>query len=197
MTSQITKETFEEILDYDYNNYSLFLIRFFYICSKKGSVFIKKFSDDLTYSRPKFHFEWSPNVKSEYSKRCVHFRDVDNNNTFCFSTLEELESGLKKQYICPHHSVCIDSCPAGRIVSPEEKCAICLREVQLHLMEETTCGHRFCLPCLNTYVKSKLEQSEVYGCMDVKKEGIPCPTCRRNLKICIDCGYSMYACVCT
>jgi hypothetical protein len=192
MTSKITKETYDEIVEYNFTQkYSLYILRFFYICSKKGTVFITKLPNS---SKKRFHFQWNPHIKNEYSSRCVHFKEVDNNNGFYFSTFEELTNKLSNQYICVYHSVCLDSCSVGKIVSPNETCAICLEEVQLHLMEETRCSHRFCLSCLHKYVKSRLEPSE-YGGVDVKG-GIPCPTCRQNLEVCLYCGKAQYDCEC-
>jgi len=182
MTSSITKETYDKLETFDFeSNYKCFIIHKFYIDSTCGTAIIRKCHHDTV---DKFNFRWSPDITNKYTTCCTE-NDQYNNN-FYFSSFEEFETKIKKQYVCKYHSHCPDNCPVNQITSPEEICAICLNNVQLHLLEETSCGHRFCLSCLDKYVKPKFE----------REEPITCPTCRRNIEYCSDCNNSNYECLC-
>jgi len=183
MTSTITKETYAKLETFDFGSgdeTKEFVIRNFYIDRMAGTVFIRKFSEYASY---KFKFKWNTRMMNRYTSVCTN--DC-HNNYFFFSTFEEFETKIKKQYICKYHSFCPDNCPVNQITSPEEKCAICLNDVQLHLLEQTACGHHFCLSCLDKYVQSKID----------KEEDVTCPTCRRNIEYCSECERSRYECDC-
>ena len=191
MTSKITKKSYNEIISYNYNRgHSVYLIRQFYISGKQGTAFITHNHDKT------FDFKWKRNIVNEYTNRCVNFGKTNLNNYFLFSSMQELNKKLTEQYVCQYHSFCPDSCPATRLISPTERCAICLVDVQMHLLEETPCGHRFCLTCLDTYVKSKLEPSD-YGCFAIKEGyNLDCPTCRKNIENCCNCSKARCQCEC-
>ena len=108
------------------------------------------------------------------------------NHRFVFDSLEQFINKIKKLYVCPYHAFCPQDCSANRITSPEIQCAICLSDVQLHLLEETPCGHHFCLSCLAKYVNTKHN----------KEEDITCPICRRNIEHCYDCACAKFECGC-
>ena len=181
MTSTITKETYDKLETFDFDPHNGFMIRNFYIDREAGTAFIRMFSE---HSSHKYQFKWSSNKVNYY---IVHCTDNDSyNNYFFFTTFEEFETKIKKQYVCKYHSFCPDNCPANQITSPEEICAICLNNVQLHLLQETRCGHRFCLSCLDKYAKSK---------SDIEEE-ITCPTCRRNIEYCHECSNPKSECDC-
>ena len=191
MTSKITKKCYNEIKSHDYKgNHSVYLIRKFYISRKEGIAFITHSHDNI------FHFKWKRDIINEYTNRCVNFGKSNMNNSIYFSCLEDLNKRLGTEYVCQYHSFCPDSCPATRLISPPERCAICLQDVQMHLLEETPCGHRFCLSCLDTYIKSKLEPSD-YGSLKTKEgQTLSCPTCRSNIENCKDCSKACYQCNC-
>lgn len=184
MTSSITKETYAKLETFDYgfgDEEKNFMIRNFYIDSTCGTAHFRKYTK---YSSDRFKFQWSPKNTNPYTTCCTE--NDQYNNYFFFTTFEDFETKIKKQYVCKYHSHCPDDCPVNQITSPEEICAICLNNVQLHLLEETSCGHRFCLSCLGKYVRPKFE----------KEEPITCPTCRRNIEYCHDCNNSYYECLC-
>jgi len=191
MTSTITQETFDEIVKYKWTEDCKcdcereYVIRNFYICGKAGTATIGK-----AYSTPsevRFSFSWKCNKKNLYKLFCVRQCIANENNRFLFSSLDTFNKKVNKQYICPYHSYCPDNCPANRITSPQEKCAICLTDVQIHLLEETPCGHHFCLSCLDKYANAKWN----------KQEPISCPTCRRNIMHCDKCNCAKYEqCLC-
>ena len=156
-----------------------FNIKNFYIQNKKGTVNIWKIGGNAEYD--KFKFCWRQINPPLYISRCC--LPNGDNYTFEFKSFAEFDEQLKKLFICKYHVSCKDNCSDDYLVSPQEQCAICLNDVQLHLLEETQCGHNFCLSCLNTYVESKGGQRK-----------IPCPTCRRNLKICNCCGKAKFKC---
>lgn len=191
MTSKINKKGYNEIISHDYKRgHSVYLIRQFYICRKQGTAFITHSHDET------FHFKWKRDIINEYTNRCVNFVKTNMNNSFLFSSFEDLNKKLKEQYVCQYHSFCPDSCPATRLISPTETCAICLSDVQMHLLEETPCGHRFCLTCLDSYIKSKLEPGD-YGSFVIKEGQIlNCPTCRSNIENCRNCSRASWQCEC-
>jgi hypothetical protein len=187
MTSIITKENYDKMMKNNIiseirNGVKVlvkadFRIQNFYIQNRKGNVSIWKIPETIT-----FKFRWTPSNPSSYIDKCC---DEDSeNNVFMFESFEEFDRELKKQYICKYHVSCGKNCSADYLISPEEKCSICLNDIQLHLLEETKCGHKFCLSCLDTYVQSKREKE------------ITCPTCRRNLKWCYGCDNSKFQCDC-
>jgi len=185
MTSTITKETYAKIETFDYGSEDEtkeFMIRNFYIDNTRGHAHFRKFSK---HSGDKFKFKWTPEKRNAYTSCCTEDHH-DYNNYFYFTTFEDFEKEIKKQYVCKYHSHCPDNCSVNLITSPQEICAICLNNVQIHLLEETTCGHRFCLSCLHNYVRPKFE----------REEPITCPTCRRNIDYCSDCNNSKYECLC-
>jgi hypothetical protein len=88
-----------------------------------------------------------------------------------------------------------NNCACYRITSPIEKCAICLKDLQMHMLEETQCEHLFCLKCLNDYVKSRLNYNDDEH-EHIIDDGIPCPVCRRDLYMCEHCDYARFECIC-
>jgi len=194
MTSTITQETFDEIVKYKWTKITMecskckcvaereYEICNFYICGKSGTATIRK-----AYSNPpevRYDFHWEPKNSNWYKKACVSISSY--NHRFVFDSLEKFIKKIKKLYICPYHAFCPENCPSNRITSPEVKCAICLTDVQLHLLEETPCGHHFCLSCLDKYTESQWN----------KQEDVTCPTCRRNIEHCNDCDCAKYVCEC-
>lgn len=183
MNSKISKENYDKMMSdniiseiRDGKKFlvkSDFSIQNFYIQNKKGKAHIWKLREQIT-----FGFRWIPSNMFPYIDKCCE--PESDNNYFLFSSFEEFDENLKKQYICKYHVSCTNKCCAEYLTSPEEKCAICLNDIQIHLLEETSCGHRFCLSCLNTYVEKKGEKK------------IPCPTCRRNIRWCHCCDGPMY-----
>jgi hypothetical protein len=188
MTSTVTRKNYEKMMSDNiiseirngkkYLVKSEFYINNFYIQNRKGDVHIWKLPETIT-----FKFRWMPSKNSPYIDKCCETES--ENNVFKFESFEEFETGLKNQYICKYHVSCGNNCCADYLTSPEEKCAICLSDVQIHLLEQTLCGHKFCLSCLDTYVESKRLGKE-----------IPCPTCRRDLKWCYGCDNPNYLCDC-
>jgi hypothetical protein len=190
MTSTITQETFDEIVKYKWtkdcecDSEREYVICNFYICGKAGTATFRKGYSPTDETR--YIFSWKCNKRNSYTFACVRQCIAKENNYFIFTSLETFNKKLNKQYVCPYHSYCPENCPANRITSPEEKCAICLSDVQRHLLEETPCGHHFCLSCLDKYAKAKWR----------KEEPVTCPTCRRNIEDCFDHACPMYECGC-
>ena len=190
MTSIITQETFDEIVKYKWSEDCKcdckrdYKICNFYIGGKSGTATFEK-----AHSTPpevRLIFEWQPKIRNWYKLACVRNCVIMENHRFVFDSLEKFIKKVKKLYICPYHAFCPENCPANRITSPEEKCAICLSDVQLHLLEETPCGHHFCLACLDKYTRSQM-----------KKQGnVTCPTCRRNIEHCSECACAKFECGC-
>jgi hypothetical protein len=167
-----------------------FYVKNFYIQNKKGTLNIwhTGLGSTITTEWDNFKCRWLPTNQPPYIDRCCS--DVTDNQCFEFKNFKEFDEKLKKQFICKYHVSCRENftcletnCSADYLVSPEEQCAICLNNIQQHLLEETKCGHKFCLSCLNTYVESKVGHRK-----------IPCPTCRRNLTFCPCCCNAKYAC---
>lgn len=161
-----------------------FYVKNFYIQGKKGTMNIWKIMNEPDT----FRFRWTQSNLPPYIDRCCSI----NADEYCydFKSFAEFDEKLKKIFICKYHVSCREeriwtttNCSADFLISPEEQCAICLNDIQQHLLEETACGHKFCLSCLNTYVESKGGQRK-----------IPCPTCRRNLTYCSSCGNAKYNC---
>jgi hypothetical protein len=187
MTSQITQKTYDEFIN------SAIIIKDltpFYISGKSGTVRLEKISN-----RDYNNFTWFRNHTSRYVEYCVAFKEKHNHIFFKFCSFEDLSENINKQDVCLRHSRCQGSCSAYLITSPIEKCAICLKDMQMHMLEETECEHRFCLECLDTYVNSKLTYTEDED-ENVIDGGIPCPVCRRDIQLCNDCNYSMFKCIC-
>jgi hypothetical protein len=185
MTSQITKKTYDEFIK------SLIIIKYlspFYISGKSGTVRVEKLRND------EFKFSWFRKHTSRYVEYCVA-QDSHNYISFNFSSFEDLSENINKQDVCLRHSNCQASCSAYLITSPIDKCAICLKDEQMHMLEETECEHRFCLECLDIYVKSKLNYTEDNN-EHVIDQGIPCPICRKNLELCCVCKYAKFNCIC-
>lgn len=176
MNSRISKENYDKMM----SDLVSITIQNFYIQNRRGEAHIWK-KDCCDYSG----FRWSPKFELSYINTCA--KPEMDNNYFLFSSFEEFDEQLKKQYICKHHVSCTNKCCAEYLTSPEEKCAICLSDVQIHLLEETVCGHKFCLPCLNTYVESKTKTKVI-------QKDIPCPTCRGNLRWCYCCNRPVSKC---
>ena len=61
------------------------------------------------------------------------------------------------------------------------------------MLEETQCEHRFCLECLDIYVKSKVNYTEDNN-EHIIDDSIPCPICKR--KLCCICDYAKFDCIC-
>jgi hypothetical protein len=186
MTSKITQKTYDQFIE------SINLITDlnpFYISGKSGTVRLEKNSHGY------YKFMWFRNHTSKYVEYCVAYQDKHNHICFTFSSFEDLSENINKQDVCLRHSRCQGSCSAYLITSPIEKCAICLKDVQMHMLEETECEHRFCLECLDTYVNSKLNYTEDEN-EHVIDGGIPCPVCRRDIQLCNDCNYAVFECIC-
>ena len=183
MNSKITEATYQEIISHDYTKESNFILRNFYITNKQGNAYIKK-------NQGQFFFSWSPCKENTYINWCKSDNILYRVNV-CFSNFDEMNKKLEVQYFCPYHSYCRERCSANRITSPEDKCAICLKYVQIHMLEETACEHRFCLSCLDKYVKNKLLPEG-----GLKDNCILCPVCRRNLVFCNICVNAKYECTC-
>lgn len=186
MTSQITQKTYDEFIK------SAIIIkdlRPFYISGKSGTVRLEKNHND------EFKFTWFRKHTSKYVEYCVAYQNNHNHISFSFSSFEDLSENINKQDVCLRHSNCQGTCSAYLITSPIEKCAICLKDEQIHMLEETQCEHRFCLECLDTYVKSKLNYTEDEN-EHVIDGGIPCPICRQNLELCCICDYAKFDCIC-
>jgi hypothetical protein len=188
MNSKISQETYQEILSHDYKK-STFLLNNFYISNKKGEA---SFSKNHENFNKRFSFSWCPAKQSYYTEKCKSQSSTFHMHDFHFSNFEELTEKLEIQYFCSYHAYCSDRCPIGRITSPEDICAICLKNLQMHVFEETECEHRFCLSCLDRYVKSRILPEG-----ELKENCIPCPVCKRDLKYCDDCENPNYDCICT
>lgn len=196
MNSRMTEESFDKLM---LNNMITemrddvkvllkcdFYVKNFYIQGKKGTINIWKLGDSHT-----FRLRWMQTNRPAYLYKCCS--ENGDEYAFNFKSFGEFDENLKKFVICKYHSCCSQNnqhkqtyshnCSADYLISPKEQCAICLNNVEQHLLEETQCGHKFCLSCLNTYAESKKEQKK-----------IPCPTCRRNLAICHCCGRAQFAC---
>ena len=208
MTSQISKETFDEMkvflqeaitkrkwFEVYFEVYNtpdnLFKIRNFYISGVRGSITFKIVKVDretiITYE-----FYYLPDKINLYNHSCVS--DEEENSIFIFQTYEELQVALSKAYVCEYHSFCPRRCSFNRISSPKEKCGICHEEKELHLLEETACGHNFCLSCLGDYVRTRLRYGG--GRELVPKDDIPCPVCRQDMQLCPDCKEAKFQCMC-
>jgi len=185
MTSKITQKTYD---DFTYANRTVIHIGPFYISGKSGTVRLEKLSSD-------FKFTWFRNNASIYVEYCIPHHDKHNQISFIFSSFNDLSKNIDNQHVCLYHSLCQDKCSAHLITSPNDKCAICLKDEQMHMFEETKCEHRFCLECLDTYVKSKLNYTDDDN-EHVMDGGIPCPVCRRDLQLCYDCEYARFNCIC-
>jgi len=188
MTSKITLKTYNEMI---VSERRFSEITPFYICRKKGSVFIENNKDNS------FHFTWDIMRPNKYVEYCT-IKNSDY-HSFTYSSFEELSEQLNKQYICSFHANCWvkADCSADRITSEIDKCSICLREEQMHMMEETECGHFFCLGCLDKYVKSRLKYTDDENLSEeVVEDCIPCPVCRRDIKLCQDCEHANFDCIC-
>jgi hypothetical protein len=193
MTSRMTEENFDKLMLRNMvteirNGKKVllkcdFYVTHFYIQGKKGTINIWKRGDTDT-----FGFSWVASNVQPYIDKCCQ---TNESNCFDFKSFGEFDEKLKQQFICKYHVSCRDirdtrnekNCSADYLISPEEQCAICLNDIQIHLLEETACGHKFCLSCLNTYVESKVGQRK-----------IPCPTCRRNIRFCVHCENAKYVC---
>ena len=186
MTSEITQKTYDEFIS---STKIIIDISPFYISGKSGTVRLEKLRNN------EFKFIWFRNHTSKYVEYCVAHQDKHNHIFFSFSSFDNLSESLNKQDVCLHHSRCQGKCSAYLITSPNEKCAICLKDVQMHILEETECEHRFCLECLDIYVKSKLDYTDDDN-EHVIEGGIPCPICRRNINLCINCEYARFECIC-
>ena len=154
MTSKITRKTYDEFIGNE-NKYCI--LNPFYITGKSGTVRLEKYNEHFE----NFKFIWFRKNTSKYVEYCVSNQDNHNQIYFFFWSFEDLSEKLDKQNVCVHHSMCEDSnCASYRITSPIEKCAICLKDQQMHMLEETQCEHLFCLNCLNDYVKSRLKYND-------------------------------------
>jgi len=186
MTSQITRKMYDEFIE---SPKIIKDISPFYISGKSGTVRLEKLHNE------EFKFTWFRNHTSKYVEYCVAYQDTHNYIYFFFFSFEDVIENVKNQNICLHHSRCRNVCSAYLITSPCEKCPICLKDVQMHMLEETECEHRFCLECLDKYVKSKLNYSDDDN-EHVIEGGITCPVCRRNLHMCHRCNYAKFNCIC-
>ena len=200
MTSQISKETFDEIkvslqksLEAFLNGDHLFILRNFYISGVRGSItFTTGIVDRETKTIITYEFYYLPDKINLYNHSCVS--DEEENSIFIFQTYEELQVALSKAYVCEYHSFCPRRCSFNRISSPKEKCGICHEEKELHLLEETACGHNFCLSCLGDYVRTRLRYGG--GRELVPKDDIPCPVCRQGMLLCTHCNKACFQCMC-
>ena len=186
MTSKITQKTYDEFIASDTKK--SYLIKPFYITGKKGSLDLEKIDDG-------YIFLWERTHISKYAQYCIPEENRYDQNRFFFTSFEELLEELEKQYVCVHHAFCRDACSIYLITSPTEKCAICLKDVQMHMLEETQCQHRFCIECLDNYVKSRMNYT-VSRRVHIMDSGIPCPVCRRDLQICDRCDNPQFDCIC-
>lgn len=186
MTSKITQKAYDDFINSD----KLILdISPFYISRKSGNIRLEKLRNG------EFKFTWFRKHTSRYVEYCIANQDKHNYISFIFSLFEELIEKIDKKDVCLRHSDCQGSCSAYLITSPIEKCAICLKDEQMHMLEETQCEHRFCLECLDIYVKSKLDFTDDDN-EHVIDDGIPCPICRRDLQLCCVCEYAFFECIC-
>ena len=201
MTSQISKETFDEMKvslqesSKAFRNFDhLFIIRNFYISGVRGSITFKiGIVDQETKAIISYEFYYLPDKTNPYNDWCVS-DDYLRAKHIQFQTYEQLQVALSKAYVCKYHSFCQGRCSFNRISSPKEKCGICHEEKELHLLEETACKHNFCLSCLGDYVRTRL-QSYGGGSLVLMGE-IPCPVCRQNMHICPDCNEAKFQCMC-
>lgn len=189
MTSKITQKTYD---DFTSSNRTVINIGPFYISEKSGTVCLEKLPSEFP---SEFKFTWFRNNTSTYVEYCIAHEDKRNYITFVFSSFNDLSKRIDNQHVCLYHSICQDKCSAFLITSPIDKCAICLKDKQMHMFEETRCEHRFCLDCLDTYVKSKLNYTHDKN-EHVIDGGIPCPVCRRNLQLCYNCEQPQFNCIC-
>jgi hypothetical protein len=93
-------------------------------------------------------------------------------------TLDKINEKLSNINICKYHITCEGICELEFINTPEEKCPICLKDFEKHYLIRTICGHYFCLPCLNLFIKEERK------CKDDDDDNwyiIPCPLCRENI----------------
>ena len=186
MTSKINHKTYDEFVASD----NMILdISPFYISGKSGTVRLEKLQTSG------FKVTWFRNHTSRYVEYCISHQDSHNQICFFFISFNDLSEKIDKQHVCVKHSRCQGKCSAFLITSPIEKCAICLKDEQMHMFEETECEHRFCLECLDTYVKSKLDYTDDDN-EHVIDGGIPCPVCRRDLYLCYNCEYAHFNCIC-
>jgi hypothetical protein len=88
---------------------------------------------------------------------------------FQASSLDDFNEQIRS--ICPYHVNCGEpgGCMAELITSPKVTCGICLVEQEVHLLQETKCGHHFHLKCLDELVSRSRNQSPL------------CPMCRGAL----------------
>ena len=201
MTSQISKETFDEIkvslqksLEAFLNGDHLFILRNFYISGVRGSItFTTGIVDRETKTIITYEFYYLPDKTNPYNDWCVS-DDYLRAERIPFKTYEQLQVALSKAYVCKYHSFCQGRCSFNRISSPKEKCGICHEEKELHLLEETECGHNFCLSCLGKYVKTLIHYKSGLGL--VLRGAIPCPVCRQDMQLCPDCKEAKFQCMC-
>lgn len=194
MNSKITQKTYDEFTT-SVDKKDL-IIKPFYISRKKGTVLLEvnKFKDNV------FCFSWDILRRNKYTEYCgikdMYDREYSHDHCFEFSSFEELSEKLAKEYVCPYHANCCIGCSVNRITSPIDKCSICLREEQMHMLEETQCGHLFCLSCLDKYVKTRLNFLDDEDRECIVDEGIPCPVCRRDINLCSECNHANFECSC-
>ena len=185
MTSKITQKTYDDFTSSVKTHLDIGPL---YLSGKSGTVRLEKLS-------AAFKFTWFRNHTSRYVEYCISHQDSHNQISFVFTSFNELCEKIDIQDVCVKHSRCQGKCSAFLITSPIEYCAICLKDEQMHMFEETECEHRFCLECLDTYVKSKLDYTDDDN-EHVIDGGIPCPVCRRDLQLCYNCDYARFNCIC-
>ena len=132
MNSKITQKTYDEFTT-SVDKKDL-IIKPFYISRKKGTVLLEvnKFKDKV------FCFSWDILRRNKYTEYCgikdMYDREYSHDHCFEFSSFEELSEKLSKEYVCPYHANCCVGCSVNRITSPIDKCSICLREEQMHML---------------------------------------------------------------
>ena len=155
---------------------------------------VNNFKDNI------FCFSWDISRRDKYAEYCaikdMYEKEYSHDHCFEFSSFEELSEKLAKEYVCPYHANCCIGFSVNRITSPIEKCSIFLREEQMHMLEETQCGHLFCLSCLDKYVKTRLNFVDDEDRECIIEEGIPCPVCCRDINLCSECNHATFECSC-
>ena len=138
-----------------------------------------------------------------YEKHCV-FDHNPKKYKFSFTTFEafseELETFSKQIMLgtCDYHVFHGgDTCQALFTSGRTEKCPICLIDFDIYKMQETECGHYFCIKCLNKWATNEMRNYQRFenSGSDGDDEFFNCPVCREGLDLC-ECTYAKSKCIC-
>lgn len=104
-----------------------------------------------------------------YFNTIVSPEDAHAYRGFTFRNHDDFNERILSPIFCRIHVRCRPAiCSNGLIRSSKEPCGICFEPKEMHLMEQTCCGHMFCMPCLNKLASSTPD--------------LKCPICRGTLK---------------